>query len=302
MAKRDLISINDFTKEDILRIMEIAAYYEAHPGEQLLAGKVIASLFFEPSTRTRLSFESAINHLGGRVIGFSDTTNTSTSKGETFHDTIMTISNYCDMIVMRHPIEGAPRYASEISKVPIVNAGDGSNQHPSQTLLDLYSIIKTQGTLQNIKIMMVGDLKYGRTVHSLLQALSHFGAEFIFVAPKELRMPQEYIDFLKEKGMSYIETQDIMKYINDVDIIYMTRVQKERFSDLMEYERVKDAYILYRDMIKDSKDNMKILHPLPRVNEINQDVDSSPKAYYFEQTHNGLLARMAIISYLLGVK
>ena len=302
MEKKDLISITDFTKEEILKIMEIAAHYEANPGEQPLAGRVVASLFFEPSTRTRLSFESAINHLGGRVIGFSDTSNTSTSKGETFHDTIMTISNYCDMIVMRHPIEGAPRYASEISKIPIVNAGDGSNQHPSQTLLDLYSIVKTQGTLDGIKIMMVGDLKYGRTVHSLLQALSHFGAEFIFVAPQELRMPQEYIDFLDEKGMRYVETEDVMSHINDVDIIYMTRVQRERFSDLMEYERVKDAYILCRDMIENTKDNMRILHPLPRVNEINTDVDSSPKAYYFEQTHNGLLARMAIISYLLGVK
>lgn len=302
MSKRDLISITDFSKEEIMRIMEIAAHYEANPGEQPLTGRVIASLFFEPSTRTRLSFESAINHLGGRVIGFSDTSNTSTSKGETFHDTIMTVSNYCDMIVMRHPIEGAPRYASEISRVPVVNAGDGSNQHPSQTLLDLYSIIKTQGTLENIKIMMVGDLKYGRTVHSLIQALSHFGAEFIFVAPKELRMPQEYLDFLDEREMKYTQTEDIMKYIDDVDIIYMTRVQRERFSDLMEYERVKDAYILRREMIKDTRDNMRILHPLPRVNEINTDVDSSPKAYYFQQTHNGLLARMAIISYLLGVK
>lgn len=302
MSKRDLISITDFSKEEIMRIMEIAAHYEANPGEQPLTGRVIASLFFEPSTRTRLSFESAINHLGGRVIGFSDTSNTSTSKGETFHDTIMTVSNYCDMIVMRHPIEGAPRYASEISRVPVVNAGDGSNQHPSQTLLDLYSIIKTQGTLENIKIMMVGDLKYGRTVHSLIQALSHFGAEFIFVAPKELRMPQEYLDFLDKREMKYTQTEDIMKYIDDVDIIYMTRVQRERFSDLMEYERVKDAYILRREMIKDTRDNMRILHPLPRVNEINTDVDSSPKAYYFQQTHNGLLARMAIISYLLGVK
>lgn len=302
MSKRDLISITDFSKEEILHIMEIAAHYEAHPGEQPLLGRVIASLFFEPSTRTRLSFESAINHLGGRVIGFSDTSNTSASKGETFHDTIMTVSNYCDMIVMRHPIEGAPRYASEISKVPIVNAGDGSNQHPSQTLLDLYSIMKTQGALDGIKIMMVGDLKYGRTVHSLLQALSHFGAEFIFVAPKELRMPQEYLDFLDERGMNYSQTEDIMAHINEVDIIYMTRVQRERFSDLMEYERVKDAYILRREMIEETKENMRILHPLPRVNEINTDVDSSSKAYYFEQTHNGLLARMAIISYLLGVK
>lgn len=302
MSKRDLISITDFSKEEIIRIMEIAAHYEANPGEQPLSGRVIASLFFEPSTRTRLSFESAINHLGGRVIGFSDTSNTSTSKGETFHDTIMTVSNYCDMIVMRHPLEGAPRYASEISRVPVVNAGDGSNQHPSQTLLDLYSIIKTQGTLENIKIMMVGDLKYGRTVHSLVQALSHFGAEFIFVAPKELRIPQEYLDFLNEREMKYSQTEDMMKHIEDVDIIYMTRVQRERFSDLMEYERVKDAYILDREMIKDTKDNMRILHPLPRVKEIHTDVDSSPKAYYFQQTHNGLLTRMAIISYLLGVK
>lgn len=300
--KRDLISITDFSKEEILKIMELAAHYEANPGESPLEGRVIASLFFEPSTRTRLSFESAINHLGGRVIGFSDTSNTSATKGETFHDTIMTISNYCDMIVMRHPIEGAPRYASEISRVPIVNAGDGSNQHPSQTLLDLYSIIKTQGTLNGIKIMMVGDLKYGRTVHSLLQAMSLFGAQFIFVAPKELKMPKEYTDYLKSRDINYIETEDIMEHINEVDIIYMTRVQRERFSDLMEYERVKNAYILRRSMIENTKDNMRILHPLPRVNEIHTDVDSSEKAYYFEQTHNGLLARMAIISFLLGVK
>ena len=209
MGKKNLVSINDFSRDEILKIMELAAGFEADPHQQVLAGKVIASLFFEPSTRTRLSFESAINHLGGRVIGFSDTSNTSVSKGETFHDTITVISNYCDMIVMRHYIEGAARYASEISKVPVVNAGDGANQHPSQTLLDLFSIKKTQGRLDNINIMMVGDLKYGRTVHSLLQALSHFNPTFTFVAPEELRMPDEYKLFLKEKGIAYTETERI---------------------------------------------------------------------------------------------
>ncbi len=302
MEKRSLISITDLTKEEIVRITELAAYFEAHPYEPLLHGRVIASLFFEPSTRTRLSFESAINRLGARVIGFSDTTNTSVSKGETFHDTIQVISNYCDMIVMRHPVEGAPRYASEISKVPIVNAGDGANQHPSQTLLDLYSIKKTQGTLDGINIMMVGDLKYGRTVHSLLQALSHFDTKFSFVSPPELQMPEEYKSFLREKGLDYTETTEIGDAIDRADIVYMTRVQRERFTDPMEYERVKNVYVLRNGMLEGTKENMRILHPLPRVGEISPDVDANPKAYYFQQTENGVYTRMAIISYLLGVK
>ena len=300
--KKSLVSIGDFSKEEILKIMELAADFEANPNQRILLGKVIASLFFEPSTRTRLSFESAINRLGGRVIGFSEVSNTSISKGESFHDTISIISNYCDMIVMRHYLEGAARYASEIAKVPIVNAGDGANQHPSQTLLDLYSIMKTQGTLEGLHIMMVGDLKYGRTVHSLLQAMSHFGAKFTFVSPVELALPREYKEFLNEKGLEFVETQDFNKYINDVDIIYMTRVQRERFSDLMEYERVKNAYILRNSMLDNTKDNMRILHPLPRVNEIATDVDANPKAYYFQQTENGVYTRMAIITYLLGAK
>jgi aspartate carbamoyltransferase catalytic subunit len=300
--KKSLVSIGDFSKEEILKIMELAADFEANPNQRILLGKVIASLFFEPSTRTRLSFESAINRLGGRVIGFSEASNTSISKGETFHDTISIISNYCDMIVMRHYLEGAARYASEVAKVPIVNAGDGANQHPSQTLLDLYSIMKTQGTLEGLHIMMVGDLKYGRTVHSLLEAMSHFGARFTVVSPVELALPREYKEFLTEKGLQFVETQDFNKYINDVDIIYMTRVQRERFSDLMEYERVKDAYILRNSMLDNTKDNMRILHPLPRVNEIATDVDANPKAYYFQQTENGVYTRMAIITYLLGAK
>lgn len=302
MAKKSLISITDLTKDEIIRITELAAYFEEHPYEPLLNGRVIASLFFEPSTRTRLSFESAINRLGARVIGFSDTSNTSVSKGETFHDTIQVISNYCDMIVMRHSLEGAPRYASEFSKVPIVNAGDGANQHPSQTLLDLYSIKKTQGTLDGINIMMVGDLKYGRTVHSLLQALSHFNTKFTFVAPPELRMPEEYKQFLRDKGLEYTETTEIGDAINEADIVYMTRVQRERFTDPMEYERVKNVYVLKNSMLEGTKDNMRILHPLPRVGEIEYDVDQNPKAYYFNQTENGVYTRMAIISYLLGVK
>lgn len=299
---KSLVSIHDFTKEEILRIMELAADFEADPNQRLLYGKVVASLFFEPSTRTRLSFESAINRLGGRVIGFSDAQATSVSKGETLNDTIRTVSNYCDMIVMRHPVEGAARYASEVAKVPVVNAGDGSNQHPSQTLLDLYSIKKTQGRLDNINIMMVGDLKYGRTVHSLLQALSHFRAQFTFVSPKELQMPMEYKTFLYECGIPYYETTDIMERINEADIVYMTRIQRERFSDTMEYERVKNSYILKNSMLENTKDSMRILHPLPRVNEIDRSVDANPKAYYFEQTQNGVYTRMAIMSYLLGVK
>lgn len=300
--RKSLVSIHDFTKEEILKIVELAADFEANPEQRLLYGKVVASLFFEPSTRTRLSFESAINRLGGRVIGFSDAKATSVTKGETLNDTIRVISNYCDMIVMRHPVEGAARYASEVSRVPVVNAGDGSNQHPSQTLLDMYSIAKTQGRLDDINIMMVGDLKYGRTVHSLLQALSHFKARFTFVSPKELQMPTEYKEFLYDRGISYVETSDIMEHINDADIIYMTRVQRERFSDPMEYERVKNAYVLRNEMLINTKDTMRILHPLPRVNEIHPSVDTNPKAYYFEQTENGVYTRMAIMAYLFGVK
>lgn len=299
--KKSLVSIDDFTCDEILHILELADRFENGGRQKLLDGKVVASLFFEPSTRTRLSFESAVNRLSGRVIGFSDTNATSVTKGETLHDTIKVISNYCDLIVMRHPVDGAARFASEVATVPIVNAGDGSNQHPTQTLLDLYSIKKTQGRLDGINIMMVGDLKYGRTVHSLLQALSHFKANFTFVSPVELQMPIEYKKFLYERGISYYETTDIMERMEDTDIIYMTRVQRERFAEPMEYERVKNAYILRNEMLEKTKPTMRILHPLPRVNEIHQNVDANEKAYYFEQTRNGVFARQAVISYLLGL-
>ena len=300
--KKSLISIRDFTKEEILHVLETAKEFEQNKEQKFLEGKVIASLFFEPSTRTRLSFETAINRLGAKVIGFSDATNTSQSKGETLKDTIKMVSNYVDMIVMRHPLEGSSRYASEVADVPVVNAGDGANQHPSQTLLDLYSILQTQGTLEGLTINMVGDLKYGRTTHSLIQAMSHFNPKFIFTSPDELKMPKEYKGFLDRRNIEYIETDSLDAHLNECDILYMTRVQQERFTDPMEYERVKDVYTLNASMLGNVRDNMKILHPLPRVTEIDQDVDETPYAYYFKQAENGLYVRMAIISYLLGYR
>ena len=264
---------------------------------------MIATLFFEPSTRTRLSFETAVNRLGGRIIGFSDPAATSTSKGETLKDTIIMVGNYADVIIMRHYLEGAAKYASEVTDTPIINAGDGAHQHPSQTMLDLYSIYKTQGSLDNLTVTMVGDLKYGRTVHSLLMALSHFNVKFQFVACDELRMPEEFRTFCDRNGIQYTEHREFSaEVINSSDILYMTRVQRERFTDLMEYERVKDLYNLHNAMLADSKPNLRILHPLPRVNEIDQDVDDNPKAYYFQQAKNGLYARQAMICKVLGIK
>jgi len=303
MEKKDLISITDYSKEDYLRILELAADFEKNPNQRLLEGKVVASLFFEPSTRTRLSFETAINRLGGRIIGFSDAGSSSVSKGETLHDTTRMVSNYVDLIVMRHPLEGSSRYAAEVADVPVINAGDGANQHPTQTLLDMYSILKTQGTLDNINIFLIGDLKYGRTVHSLIMAMSQFeNPIFNFIAPDELAMPEEYKLFLKEKGIRYFEHTEINENINHADIIYMTRVQKERFMDPIEYEKVKNVYILRNKMLANTKPNMRILHPLPRVNEIHPDVDSNEKAYYFEQARNGVYTRQAIIAHILNLK
>lgn len=302
MEKHNFVTIADITKEKILYMIEMAQDFERHPNRELLKGKVIATLFFEPSTRTRLSFETAALRLGARVIGFADPKITSGTKGETLKDTILMVANYADIIVMRHYVEGAAQYASEVSPVPIVNAGDGAHQHPSQCILDLYSIYKTQGTLENLNIYLVGDLKYGRTVHSLIMAMRHFNPTFIFVAPKELAMPTEYKLYCKEHGIKYEEhTEFNEQTIADADILYMTRVQKERFSDLMEYERVKNVYILKNDMLAHAKPNMKILHPLPRVNEIDYDVDGNPHAYYIQQAGNGLYAREAIFCDVLGI-
>jgi aspartate carbamoyltransferase catalytic subunit len=283
-------------------LLDMAHEFEKHPNRHILEGRVVATLFFEPSTRTRLSFETAANRLGARVIGFSDPKATSTSKGETLKDTILMVSNYADLIVMRHYLEGAARYASEVAPIPIINAGDGANQHPSQTMLDLYTIQQTQGTLENLNIYMVGDLKYGRTVHSLLMSMRHFNPTFHFIAPDELRMPEEYKEYCIEHGIRYVEHKDFTEdTISDADILYMTRVQRERFTDLMEYERVKNTYILRADMLGKARPNMKILHPLPRVNEIAQDVDNTPHAYYIQQARNGLFAREALICDALGI-
>lgn len=302
MKNNSLVSISDYSKSDILSILDSAADFENQPNRKSLDGKVIATLFFEPSTRTRLSFETAVVRLGGSIIGFSDASTSSSSKGETLNDTIHMVSSYADAIVMRHPLEGAARYAAEISPVPVINAGDGANQHPSQTLLDLYSILKTQGTLENLNICLVGDLKYGRTVHSLIMAMSHFNPTFTFIAPDELKMPEEYKTFCRKNNIKYTESTELYDNFNHADILYMTRVQRERFQDLMEYERVKNVYTLKNDMLDNSKPNLKILHPLPRVTEIDPDVDSNPKAYYFQQAKNGLYVRQAILSKVLNQK
>lgn len=302
MQKHHFITIANLSKDDLMYLLSMAEEFEKHPNRELLKGKVVATLFYEPSTRTRLSFETAANRLGARVIGFSDAKASSVAKGETLKDTILMVSNYADVIAMRHYIEGAAQYASEIAPVPIINAGDGAHMHPSQCLLDLYSIYKTQGTLENLNIYLVGDLKYGRTVHSLIMAMRHFNPTFHFIAPKELSMPMEYKIYCKEHGIKFQEhTVFNEKVLADADILYMTRVQKERFSDLMEYERVKNVYILRNDMLCNVKENMRILHPLPRVNEIAYDVDDNPHAYYIQQAKNGLFAREAIFCYCLGI-
>jgi len=299
---RSLISLEGLDREDILWLLRQAQSFEAAPNSKILDGKIVATLFFEPSTRTRLSFETAVNRLGGRVIGFSDAATTSSSKGETLKDTIMMVSNYADLIIMRHYLEGAARYASEVSPVPIINAGDGANQHPSQTMLDLYSMLKTQGRLDDLNIYLVGDLKYGRTVHSMLTAMRFFNPTFHFISPNELRMPDEYKEYCRINGIKFEEHSRFdEETIADADILYMTRVQRERFTDLMEYERVKDMFILKNDMLKYTKPNLKILHPLPRVNEIAQDVDANPKAYYFQQAKNGLFVREALICNALNL-
>lgn len=303
MKDKSLVAIDDYSKDDIMRILALSQKFDENPNRRLLEGKVCATLFFEPSTRTRLSFETAINRMGGRIIGFSDAATTSSAKGETLKDTIAMVNNYADLIIMRHHLEGAARYASEISTVPIINAGDGANQHPSQTMLDIYSIYKTQGKLHDLTITIVGDLKYGRTVHSLIIGMAHFNPIFNFVAPEELRLPDVYKKFCDTHNIKYREYTDFSeKVINESDILYMTRVQRERFTDLMEYEKVKNVYILKRDMIGGTRNNFRILHPLPRVNEIQQDVDDSPKAYYFEQAKNGVFARQAIICESLGIE
>lgn len=302
METNSLVAIANHSRQKLEYLIRMVEEFEKHPNRNLLRGKVVATLFFEPSTRTRLSFETAACRLGARVIGFADPKVTSGTKGETLKDTIMMVSNYADIIVMRHYLEGAALYASEVSPVPILNAGDGANQHPSQTMLDLYSIYKTQGTLDDLQIYLVGDLKYGRTVHSLLTAMRHFNPTFHFISPQELRMPEPWKQYCRDNHVKFIEHEDFdADTIAGADILYMTRVQKERFADIAEYEHVKDRYLLKLDMLSRAKENMKILHPLPRVNEIEYAIDDNPHAYYFQQARNGLFAREALICDALNI-
>ncbi|MEI7664314.1 MAG: aspartate carbamoyltransferase [Bacteroidota bacterium] len=301
MKNKSLVSINDFTRAEHVRILELAGAFEKNPKQRILQDYVVATLFFEPSTRTRLSFESAATQLGAKVIGFTDSASSSVQKGESLRDTILTVSNYCDLIVMRHPKEGSARFASEVASVPVINAGDGANQHPTQTLLDMYSIRKTQGSLDNLNIAFVGDLKYGRTVHSLVQALCNYNTTFHFISPQALKLPSAVKMDIKERNLVYHQSTDLQEVIPKVDILYMTRIQKERFSDPLDYEKVKNAYVLRENMLADAKQNLKILHPLPRVNEITTDVDNNPMAYYFTQALNGVFVRQALLASILGV-
>ncbi len=300
MKNKSLISIHDITREQYDQVLDLAEKFEKNPKQDVLNQWVVATLFFEPSTRTRLSFESAANQLGARVIGFSDASTSSVKKGETLKDTILTVSNYSDIIVMRHPKEGSARYASEVSPVPIINAGDGANQHPTQCLLDLYSIRKTQKKLDGINIAFVGDLKYGRTVHSLVQALTNYNTTFHLVSPVDLKLPSSVKQYIKDANLEYHQYTEMEEVIPKVDILYMTRIQQERFADPLEYERVKGAYILRESMLAEAKKNLRVLHPLPRVNEITEDVDDNPKAYYFQQAQNGVYVRQALLTLILG--
>ena len=302
MKNRNLISITDFNKEEYIQILDSAENFEKQSVQNIAEGKVVATLFFEPSTRTRLSFESAANRLGAKVIGFTDAASSSTSKGESLSDTIKTVCCYADLIVMRHPLEGAARWASEVASVPIINAGDGANQHPTQCMLDLYSIRKTQNTLDNLNIAMVGDLKYGRTVHSLVEAMCNFNTTFHLISPVSLKLPSSVKMHIQEKNLKYYQYTEIQEAIEKVDILYMTRVQRERFLDIQDYEKVKNAYILDQSMLENCKPNLKILHPLPRVNEINTNVDDAEQAYYFQQAQNGVYVRQALIAAILGLK
>ncbi|UTM56887.1 aspartate carbamoyltransferase [Photobacterium sp. CCB-ST2H9] len=299
---KHIISIPELSRSELELIVETAAQLKKEPNPELLKHKVIASCFFEPSTRTRLSFETAIQRLGGSVIGFDSGGNTSLAKkGETLIDSVQVITSYVDAFVMRHPQEGAARLASEFSgKVPVINAGDGANQHPTQTLLDLFSIAETQSRLDNLNVAFVGDLKYGRTVHSLTQALSKFNnIRFFFIAPEALAMPDYICEELDEAGIQYSLHTQMEEVIPELDILYMTRVQKERF-DESEYAHMKAAYILNADMLANARENLKVLHPLPRVDEITTDVDTTPHAYYFQQAENGVYARQALLALVLN--
>lgn len=299
-AGRDILSVKDFSKTELLHVLSVAKALKKNPQPHLLAGKVLATCFFEPSTRTRLSFESAMQHLGGSVIGFDDPTNTSTKKGETLHDSMRIIGQYADAIAIRHPLDGAARLAAAATNIPIINAGDGANQHPTQTLLDLFTIQEKQKKLEGLSIAFVGDLKYGRTVHSLTQALAHFNVRLFYVAPEMLQLPPYLLDVLKSSRRKYSLHKKMEEVLPQVDVLYMTRIQQERFGDQADYEKVKDAFTLSPGHLTHAKKNLSILHPLPRISELEPAVDDLPQAHYFDQAANGVFVREAVLALVLG--
>ncbi|MCS7124936.1 MAG: aspartate carbamoyltransferase [Candidatus Bathyarchaeota archaeon] len=300
-AGRDIISIRDFSREEIDHILKIASAMEplAHKGSEMLKGKILATLFFEPSTRTRLSFEAAMHKLGGSTIGFAGAEIASVRKGENLADTVRTVENYADVIAIRHPLEGAARLAAEFAKVPIINGGSGAEEHPTQALLDLYTILKEKATIDGLKIALMGDLRYGRTVHSLAYALSNYNVELYLVSPESLKMRREVLEEIKGK-IPVIEETNIARVIPNLDVLYVTRIQQERFPDPAEYMKVKGSYKITLELLKNAREDMIILHPLPRVDEITPEVDNTPHARYFQQVWNGIVVRMALLALILG--
>jgi aspartate carbamoyltransferase catalytic subunit len=301
---KDILHGNQFSRKDLDGMIKISSDFEKELKKKdsltLLKGKILATLFFEPSTRTRLSFETAMQRLGGGVISLGSVESSSVAKGETLADTVRTVSQYADVIVIRHPRTGSAKEAADATTVPVINAGDGAGQHPTQALLDIYTIYKELGSIKNLTASMVGDLKYGRTVHALAELLSLYHTRFYFVSPSTLRMPEEIASNLKQRGIEIEETEDMLKAANASNLVYMTRIQKERFADLSEYEKVKGSYIINEEFLKGLKKKITILHPLPRVDEISPDVDTYPGAAYFRQVRNGVFVRMALLAMILG--
>jgi aspartate carbamoyltransferase catalytic subunit len=298
---RDIASIEDFTREEINYILNVSQTMEpiAKKGSDILKGKILANLFFEPSTRTRLSFEAAMLKLGGSTIGFGDAENTSVKKGENLADTVRTVENYCDIIALRHPLEGAAKLAAEFASIPVINAGSGAEEHPTQALLDLYTIQKEKSKIDGLKVALVGDLRYGRTVHSLAYALSLYDIELTLISPESLRMRREVLRTIQNK-IPVLETQNLEKVIPQVDVLYVTRIQKERFPDQAEYAKVKGVYRIDPKTLNNAKKDLIVLHPLPRLDEIAPEVDSTPQAKYFQQVGNGIVVRMALLALVLG--
>jgi len=300
-ANRDIVSIRSFTREEIDYILEVSRAMEplVEKGSNMLRGKVLAELFFEPSTRTMLSFQTAMYKLGGNVIGFAEPGVSSIWKGESLADTVRVVENYSDVIVLRHPLEGAARFAAEYARVPVINAGSGAEEHPTQALLDLYTIVKAKGKIDGLNIILMGDLRYGRTVHSLAYALSLYDVRLSLISPNLLKMRSEVIEDIKDR-IEVSEHTDLMEVLPEADVLYVTRIQKERFPDLAEYEKVRGSYVIDLNVLKKAKDDLIVLHPLPRIDEIAVEVDSTPFAKYFEQARNGVVVRMALLALVLG--